>query len=199
MRFSIKYSIAKLQITLRKKRNIGHFYYFWLLIFNMNIVIRPFSFDDLPAILDIVNYHILHTTAVYDYDARTIDQQRTILQEKLDKNFPFLVAQVDEKIVGFGTYGEFRFKKAYQFTAEHSVYINKDFHGIGIGKLLLSNLIAIAKNRKIHTLVAVIDSENSGSVDFHKKFGFETIGVIKQSGYKFDKWLDSVLMQLLLN
>ena len=199
MRFSIKYSIAKLQITLRKKRNIGHFYYFWLLIFNMNIVIRPFSFDDLPAILDIVNYHILHTTAVYDYDARTIDQQRTILQEKLDKNFPFLVAQVDEKIVGFGTYGEFRFKKAYQFTAEHSVYINKDFHGIGIGKLLLSNLIAIAKNRKIHTLVAVIDSENSGSVDFHKKFGFETIGVIKQSGYKFDKWLDSVLMQLLFN
>ena len=165
----------------------------------MNIVIRPFSFDDLPAILDIVNYHILHTTAVYDYDARTIDQQRTILQEKLDKNFPFLVAQFDEKVVGFGTYGEFRFKKAYQFTAEHSVYINKDFHGIGIGKLLLSNLIAIAKNRKIHTLVAVIDSENSGSVDFHKKFGFETIGVIKQSGYKFDKWLDSVLMQLLFN
>ena len=165
----------------------------------MNIVIRPFTFDDLSAILDIVNYHILHTTAVYDYEARTVEQQRLLLQEKRDKNFPFLVAEVASQIVGFGTYGEFRFKKAYQFTVEHSVYINKNFHGLGIGKLLLTNLISIAKSNNIHTMIAVIDSENNGSVDFHKKFNFETIGIIKESGYKFDKWLDSVLMQLIFN
>lgn len=163
----------------------------------MKINIRPFTFEDLHDILAIVNHHILHTTSVYDYDSRTIEQQRDILQDKLDKNFPFLVAEVNNKVIGFGTYGAFRFKKAYQFTVEHSVYIDQKFHGLGIGKLLLNNLILLAKNNHIHTMIAVIDSENTESVDFHKKFGFETIGVIKESGFKFNKWLDSVLMQLI--
>ncbi len=164
----------------------------------MKIIIRPFAFSDLPEILEIVNYHILNTTAVYDYDARTSEQQKVILQDKLYNNFPFLVAQFDCKVVGFGTYGAFRFKKAYQFTVEHSVYINNHYHGLGIGTLLLNDLIDIAKSNKIHTMVAVIDAENQGSVDFHKKFGFETVGIIKESGFKFNKWLDSVLMQLIL-
>lgn len=164
----------------------------------MKIIIRPFAFSDLPEILEIVNYHILNTTAVYDYDARTSEQQKVILQDKLYNNFPFLVAQFDCKVVGFGTYGVFRFKKAYQFTVEHSVYINNHYHGLGIGTLLLNDLIDIAKSNKIHTMVAVIDAENQGSVDFHKKFGFETVGIIKESGFKFNKWLDSVLMQLIL-
>ena len=164
----------------------------------MKIIIRPFAFSDLPEILEIVNYHILNTTAVYDYDARTSEQQKVILQDKLYNNFPFLVAQFDCKVVGFGTYGAFRFKKAYQFTVEHSVYINNHYHGLGIGTLLLNDLIDIAKSNKIHTMVAVIDAENQGSVDFHKKFGFETVGIIKESGFKFNNWLDSVLMQLIL-
>ena len=164
----------------------------------MKIIIRPFNFDDLQDILIIINHNILFTTSVYDYDVRTIEQQRVILQHKLDNNFPFLVAQVNGKVIGFGTYGEFRFKKAYQFTVEHSVYINEDFHGFGIGRLLLNDLISIAKKNSIHTMVAVIDSENTGSIDFHRKFGFETVGILKESGFKFNKWLDSVLMQLLL-
>ena len=163
----------------------------------MEISIRPFNFDDISDILEIVNHYILNTTAVYDYEARTFEQQKEILQYKTEKNFPFLVATINSKVVGFGTYGDFRFKKAYQFTAEHSVYIHPNYQGFGIGKLLLTELISIAKSNKIHTLIAVIDSENSGSVDFHKKFGFETIGVIKESGFKFDKWLHSVLMQLI--
>ena len=163
----------------------------------MKISIRTFTFDDVSDILEIVNHHILNTTAVYDYDALTLEQQKEILQYKTEKNFPFLVATIDSKVVGFGTYGEFRFKKAYQFTAEHSVYVHPNYQGFGIGKLLLTDLISIAKANKIHTLIAVIDSENSGSVDFHKKFGFETIGVIKESGFKFNKWLHSVLMQLI--
>lgn len=165
----------------------------------MKISIRPFTFDDLSDILEIVNFNILYTTSVYDYDARTLNQQREILQDKLDKNFPFLVAECQGKVVGYGTYGEFRLKKAYQFTVEHSVYIDQQFHGLGLGRLLLQELIAIAKSNKIHTMIAVIDSENQASVDFHKKFDFETIGVIKESGFKFNRWLHSVLMQLILN
>lgn len=164
----------------------------------MKIIVRPFTFDDLSDILEIVNFNILNTTSVYDYDARTSIQQKSVLQDKLDKNFPFLVADYEGKIVGYGTYGEFRFKKAYQFTVEHSVYIDQKFHGLGIGRLLLNELIAVAKANKIHTMIAVIDSENQASVDFHKKFGFDTIGVIKESGFKFNRWLHSVLMQLML-
>ena len=164
----------------------------------MKIQIRPFTFDDTQSILDIINFNILNTTAVYDYEARTFDQQKTILQDKLAKGFPFIVAVVEKKVVGFGTYGDFRFKKAYQFTVEHSVYIDENFHGFGIGRLLLQELIDLAYKQKIHTMIAVIDSENQGSVVFHEKFGFETVGVIKESGFKFNKWLDSIIMQRIL-
>lgn len=101
-------------------------------------------------------------------------------------------------VVGFGYYSEFRFREAYRFTVEHSVYVSNDFHGKGIGKLLMEKLIAIAKEQKLHTMIGVIDSENQSSVVFHEKFGFETVGVIKESGYKFDRWLHSVIMQLML-
>lgn len=165
----------------------------------MPIQIRPFQHDDVPHILEIVNYHILQTTAIYDYDARTLEEQIQILKNKSNNNFPFLVAESDLKIVGFGTFDQFRFKKAYQFTVEHSVYVHPNFQGFGIGKLLLSELISIAKTQKIHTMIAVIDSANQNSVDFHTRFGFKTVGIIKESGFKFNTWLDSILMQLILN
>jgi phosphinothricin acetyltransferase len=95
-------------------------------------------------------------------------------------------------------YSEFRFREAYQFTVEHSVYVSEDFHGKGVGKQLLKELIVLAKKQKLHTMIGVIDSENQDSVTFHEKFGFKTVGIIKESGYKFDRWLDSVLMQLIL-
>lgn len=163
----------------------------------MAINIRPYKTDDTQAILDIVNHNILHSTSLYDYNIRSYEQQKTILEEKINKNFPVIVAELDGIVVGFGMYSEFRFREAYQFTVEHSVYVSEDFHGNGVGKQLLQELINLARKQKIHTMIGVIDSENQGSVVFHEKFGFKTVGVIKESGYKFDRWLDSVLMQLL--
>ena len=163
----------------------------------MAINIRPYKTDDTQAILDIVNHNILHSTSLYDYNIRSYEQQKTILEEKINKNFPVIVAELDGIVVGFGMYSEFRFREAYQFTVEHSVYVSEDFHGKGIGKQLLQELINLARKQKIHTMIGVIDSENQGSVVFHEKFGFKTVGIIKESGYKFDRWLDSVLMQLL--
>ena len=104
----------------------------------------------------------------------------------------------NEKVVGFGYYSEFRFREAYKYTVEHSVYVNKDFQGMKIGHLLMEKLIQLAKKQKLHTMIAVIDSENENSVKFHEKYGFKTVGIIKESGYKFDRWLDSVFMQLIL-
>ena len=163
----------------------------------MAINIRPYKTGDTQAILDIVNHNILHSTSLYDYNIRSYEQQKTILEEKINKKFPVIVAELDGIVVGFGMYGEFRFREAYQFTVEHSVYVSEDFHDKGIGKQLLQELIVLAKKQKLHTMIGVIDSENQGSVVFHEKFGFKTVGIIKESGYKFDRWLDSVLMQLI--
>ncbi|HWS59924.1 MAG TPA: GNAT family N-acetyltransferase [Flavobacterium sp.] len=164
----------------------------------MKIQIRDYNAIDTQAILDIINYNILHSTALYDYKIRNYEQQLSILEEKINKNFPVIVAEIDGQVVGFGMYSEFRFREAYKYTVEHSVYVNADFHGKGIGKLLLVELIALARKQKLHTMIAVIDAENQGSVEFHEKFGFKTVGIIKESGYKFDRWLDSVFMQLIL-
>ena len=163
----------------------------------MAINIRPYKTDDTQAILAIINHNILHSTSLYDYNIRSYEQQKTILEEKINKNFPVILAEIDGIVVGFGMYSEFRFREAYQFTVEHSVYVSEDFHGNGVGKQLLQELINLARKQKLHTMIGVIDSENQGSVVFHEKFGFKTVGIIKESGYKFDRWLDSVLMQLL--
>lgn len=164
----------------------------------MKIILRPYQAEDTQAILDIINYNILNSTAIYDYNIRSYEQQRALLEDKIKKNFPVIVAEADGKIAGFGMYGEFRFREAYKYTVEHSVYVDNDFHGKGIGKLLLFELIQLAKKQNLHTMIAVIDEENQSSIDFHEKFGFKTVGTIKESAYKFDRWLHSVFMQLIL-
>lgn len=164
----------------------------------MSITIRQATINDMTSVLEIVNYEILNTTAIWDYDVRTLEQQQAIFNEKQEKNFPFIVAEKENQIVGFGTYGTFRFKIGYRFTVEHSVYVDKNFHGSGIGKLLLEELILLAKNQNLHTMIGVIDSENKGSIVFHEKLGFKNVGHIKETGFKFERWLDSIFMQLLL-
>ncbi len=164
----------------------------------MNYIIRKATEKDLESILEIVNYNILNTTSIYDYEPRTLAQQKEIFDEKTKSGFPLIVIQIDNEIAGFGTYGTFRFKEGYKFTVEHSVYVSINHQGKGLGKLLLAELIELAKKQKLHTMIAVIDAENQNSVEFHKQFGFETVGVIKESAFKFNKWLDTVFMQLIL-
>ncbi|WP_196889239.1 GNAT family N-acetyltransferase [Aureivirga sp. CE67] len=160
--------------------------------------LRKATLEDIPGILEILNYEILNRTAIYFYEARTLAQQIEWFEEKLEQKFPVLVAVKNEQIVGFGSFGKFRPKPAYQFTVEHSVYVSKDFQGLGIGKILLEELILIAKNDNYHSMIGVIDANNKSSIAFHEKFGFKEVGVLREVGYKFDTWLDISLMQLVL-
>ncbi len=164
----------------------------------MEIKIRDYQKQDCPAVLAIINDAILNSTALYDYNVRTLATQEAIFEEKLQKGFPIIVAEMNNEVVGFGYYSEFRFREAYKFTVEHSVYANKNSIGKGIGKLLLTELIERAKQQNLHTMIGVIDSENTNSIDFHKRFGFEEVGFIKDSGFKFDRWLHSVFVQKML-
>ncbi len=164
----------------------------------MNPIIRNYKSEDCPAILEIINDQILNGVALYDYQPRNLEQQLAIFEEKLQKGFPVIVAEMNNEVVGFGYYSEFRFREAYKFTVEHSVYANKNYFGKGIGKILLTELINLAKNQGLHTMIGVIDSENESSIAFHEKFGFEKAGFLKETGYKFDRWLHSVFMQKML-
>ncbi|MFM2229925.1 MAG: hypothetical protein RL607_1183 [Bacteroidota bacterium] len=165
----------------------------------MEIRIRPYTADDLPPILEIINYNILHSTALYDYRERTLEQQQALFEDKLQKGFPIYVAICQDVVIGFGYYSEFRFREAYKYTVEHSVYAHPNWQGKGVGKLLLNQLIEQAKKQGIHTLIGVIDSENVNSIAFHERMGFEIQGVLKETGFKFDRWLHSVFVQRIIH
>ena len=164
----------------------------------MEITVRNAKVADLPAILEIVNYSILNSTANYNYAIQHIEDQNKWFAEKKAKDFPVIVACDQNNVIGFSTYGTFREKTGYRFTVEHSVYVTQNYIGKKVGKLLLEHLIALAKAEGYHTMIGVIDAENKGSIAFHEKFGFITTGMIREVAYKFDRWLDLVFMQLLL-
>ncbi|MFL9843367.1 GNAT family N-acetyltransferase [Flavobacterium rhizosphaerae] len=162
------------------------------------INIRIATDEDLPKILEIVNHNIQHSTAVYDYEPKTEAFIKHWFQEKQENNYPVLVAEYKGEVSGYASYAQLKAKDGYKFTMEHSVYVAPGQEGKGIGKLLLAQLIAIAKKNNIHSLIGLIDADNAGSIAFHKKFGFTEAGFLKEAGYKFDRWLDVVIMQLYL-
>lgn len=164
----------------------------------MNVQIRACQLSDLDAVLEITNYAILKTTAIYDDDARTLAELKNWFLEKQEKKFPVVVAVLDEVVIGYGTFGAFRQKYGSRFTVEHSVYVNVDNNGKGVGSMLLTELIKQAKSQNMRTMIAAIDASNEASTAFHRKFGFIEIGVCHEAGYKFNQWLDLLLMELML-
>jgi phosphinothricin acetyltransferase len=108
------------------------------------------------------------------------------------------VAVEKELVVGFGTYGTFREKIGYQFTIEHSVYVQAEQQGKGIGKALLNQLIVQAKTEGYHVMIGGIDANNAESIAFHQKMGFVIVGHLKEVGFKFENWLDLCFMQRIL-
>lgn len=166
--------------------------------FVMEYNIRKATQSDLSSILEIVNHAIANTTAIYDYDPRSIEQQTVIFETKKANGFPLFVLEVENQILGFGTYDTFRTKIGYRFTVEHSVYVKDGSAGKGIGALLLQKLIETAKEENYHIMIGVIDASNENSIKFHERFGFQSIGILKEVGFKFDRWLDANLMTLKL-
>lgn len=164
----------------------------------METLLRSANENDLEAILKIVNHAILFTTANYNYEPQSLEEQRLWLEQKQLRGFPVIVAEQDGQVLGFGTYGTFREKMGYQFTVEHSVYVADGYSGKGIGQSLLKKLIHDAANQGFHVMIGAIDADNKGSIVFHEKLGFTNCGVIKQAAFKFERWLDLQFMQLIL-
>ena len=165
----------------------------------MSIIIKPADEANLASILSILNHAIVHTTAVYDYEPRQPEDIAQWFTEKQQGNFPVIIALENDTVLGYATYAPFKNKEGYKFCVEHSVYVAEGHAGKGIGKLLMTELIQLAKAQNLHTIIALIDADNIGSIIFHEKLGFSKTGVLKQVGYKFNRWLDLQFMQLTLN
>jgi L-amino acid N-acyltransferase len=160
--------------------------------------IRPTEIKDLSAITEIYNDAILNTTAVYSYDPVTVESRQVWLEDKVKQSFPVFVAEEDVQVIGFSSYGAFRAWPAYSHSVENSIYIHPDYRGRGVGKLLIPPLLESARKQNMHTMIAGIDASNAVSIKLHQGFGFEKVAHFKEVGYKFNRWLDLVFMQLML-
>jgi L-amino acid N-acyltransferase len=161
--------------------------------------VRPAVPADLPGILEIYNDAVLHTTATYDYEPRTLEHRRQWFEERQREGYPVLVA-VDEdgRVEGWSALNPFHARVGYRFTAENSVYVAADRRGRGLGGQLLGPLVEAGRARGLHAIIAAIDATNEPSLRLHARFGFEKVGHFKQTGFKFGRWLDVVYMERLL-
>jgi L-amino acid N-acyltransferase YncA len=159
-------------------------------------LVRPSREDDLPAITRIYAHHVVHGLASFEEvppDQAELARRR---DEVLRHGFPYLVAERAGEVVGYAYAAPYRARSAYRFTIEDSVYVAPDHVGKGIGRALLSRLIALCEQGPWRQMIAVIgDSENHASIGLHKAEGFAMIGTHPAVGFKFGRWVDSVLMQ----
>jgi phosphinothricin acetyltransferase len=163
------------------------------------INVRAAGPDDVPAILEIYNYAVEHTTATADYLVQTLDQRYEWFRSRVEKGFPVFVAiDSDNNVIGWSSYGPYHTRYGYRFTMENSVYVSHLHQRKGAGKLLLAALIDHARKNNVHAIIAVIDSANQPSISLHTAFGFQQVGLMKQLIFKFDRWLDVAYMELLL-
>jgi phosphinothricin acetyltransferase len=157
--------------------------------------IRSATKADLTAINDIYNHYVLHSTCTYQEEPETMDNRQRWF-ERHDENHPIIVAENDRQVVGWGSLSPYHARSAYRFTVENSVYVHHKLHGRGIGSLLLKELITQARRIGHRVIIAAIDGQQAPSVALHDKFHFETVGRFKEAGFKFNRWLDVVYMQL---
>ena len=160
--------------------------------------IRDATPDDVPAINRLYNALIATTTVAWTEVPETLATRAAWLAEQVRAGHPVLVAEVDGAVVGFASYDDFRDSAkwpGYRFTVEHTIHVDGEHHGAGIGRDLLEALIGQALLAGKHSVIGAIDSENTGSIRFHQKLGFVEVAHMPEVGYKFDRWLNLVLMQ----
>lgn len=158
--------------------------------------IRPSLDADMPAIQAIYQHAVLHGTGTFETEVPDLAEMSRRRAEVLCRGLPWLVVQRGEQVLGYAYANYFRPRLAYRFCLEDSIYLHPDSQGLGLGKLLLAELIARCEALGARQMLAVIgDAENCGSIGVHRALGFQGTGMLKSAGWKFGRWLDVVLMQ----
>jgi phosphinothricin acetyltransferase len=163
--------------------------------------IRDAALSDIPAITTIYRDAVLHGTASFELDPPDEAEMRQRMQSMLAPGYPYIVAETEGgAVAGYAYANAFRTRPAYRWTVENSVYIDPALQGRGIGKALMVELLDRSAKAGFRQVIAVIGgSAHKASIGLHESLGFEMIGVFKGSGFKFGRWLDTVLMQKALN
>ena len=161
--------------------------------------IRPATEADLPDITRIYEHAVLHGTATFELIAPDLTEMSRRFRSLMEGGFPYFVAALDGRVVGYAYAGPYRPRPAYRFTVENSIYLDPAIHRRGVGFRLLQRLIGECEARGYRQMIAVIgDSANAGSIGVHRRCGFQMIGTHPDVGLKFGRWLDTVMMQLSL-
>ncbi|TCL76105.1 GNAT family N-acetyltransferase [Rhizobium sp. BK251] len=160
------------------------------------VLVRDATEADLPAIREIYNHAVEHTTAIWNETLVDLDNRIEWFRMRKGRGFPVIVAEKDGKVAGYASYGDWRAFDGYRHTVEHSVYVDKDCRGHGIGELLMRALIVRASTGGIHVMIAGIEAENTASIRLHEKLGFRVAGTFREVGTKFGRWLDLTCMEL---
>ena len=159
-------------------------------------LIRPSRDEDVAAIARIYGHHVLHGTGTFETTPPTEAEMAQRRADVLGKGLPWLVVEVNAQVLGFAYGNWFKPRPAYRFSVEDSIYLAPEAAGRGLGRLLMTELLAALERAGVRKVMAVIgDSGNAGSIGLHRAMGFEHAGTIQACGWKFGRWLDIVLMQ----
>jgi len=162
----------------------------------MTTKIRAATEADLPAITSIYEHAVRFGTATFELDPPDLTEMTRRFRALADGKFPYLAAELDGAVVGYAYAGPYRPRPAYRFSVENSVYFDPKAQGRGLGKLIMRELIAQSERSGFRQMVAVIgDSANVASIGVHRSTGFKMIGTCENVGFKFGRWLDTVMMQ----
>lgn len=158
--------------------------------------LRPAAAPDLPAIHAIYSHHVLHGLASFEEVPPSLEEMGRRQAEVLGMGLPYLVAEEVGVLLGYGYCSLYRTRSAYRYTLEDSIYIRQGMQGKGVGKALLGELIRTCEALNYRQMVAVIgDSANAASIGLHASLGFLRVGILRSTGFKFGRWVDSMLMQ----
>lgn len=164
------------------------------------VLVRAATAADLPAILDIYNEVIAHSTAVFALAPVSLEERAAWLEGRQRAGYPVLVALAGPQVLGFASFGEFRGAwSAYRYSVEHSVHVHRDRRRAGIGSRLVEELLAIARRQGKHVMIGGLDADNEASLRMHERLGFERVAHFREVGHKFGRWLDLVFVQRLLD
>lgn len=163
------------------------------------MVIDDLREADLPGLLAIYNDVIATSTAVYSDRPTTLAERRDWWQARRAQGYPVLASRDGAAVVGFATFGDFRSWPGYRHTVEHTVHVRADRRGRGIGSALVRALLRRAAALDKHVMIGAIDAANSGSIRMHERLGFTRAAELREVGRKFDRWLDLVFVQIVID
>lgn len=159
--------------------------------------IRNCTRDDMAAVTAIYAHHVLHSSGTFELDPPSQAEINARREEVLGRGLPWLIAEAGGKVLGYAYCNWFRPRPAYRYAAEDSIYLAAEAQGQGLGRALLSELLVRAEQAGMRKMVAVIgDTSNHSSIGLHRACGFRHAGTLRSTGWKFERWLDTVLMEI---